>query len=538
MFSEKEYLNAKNPIMYSRKRDSFMKIKRICSLFFAVAMVLTCLSACGKSKGGSSDDDKVLFDEPVTFSLLTYEHASQPWNTDAEKFKEITNATNVTLDINVCSIDDSKTKYVATLASGQMYDITYMPFTYVQQYSTSLFLDITDYMNNGSLDNYMRWVKDDSLLEDMAIDGRYYAFAGVNACNYPASDEVELNGMFPVMRTDILEKNNISVPTTWDEWFSVMKKLKAIYPDSTPWSGRAVRYIYSNMEYMLGCQSDLNFDHTKGKYVIGVLEPEYRSILEFEKRCYDEGILDPNFRNSDSNSWNEGVNNNKVFFWIDNDGFATSQTLSLRASNADATMETIPLLTDSSGNKRALKYGTISHDYCYVLSASSSKAEKMVKFMDWCYSDEGMYINNYGKEGSSYTVNEDGSVKISDEILQKYSGSTSNYAWMSDYGLGMLAFAPLSRTGDSVMSFVGEDIIPPASVTLKADNDAGYINARVDITPKVTDEITTSATLINNLIYQKIPQFIDGSISMTEFDSFIEQIKGMGAEAVLEAYNK
>jgi len=515
-----------------------MKIKRICSLLCVVIMVLTCLSACGKSGGGSSDSNKVLFEEPVTFSLLTYEHASQPWNTEAEKFKEITNATNVTLDINVCSIDDSKTKYVATLASGQMYDITYMPFTYVQQYSTSLFLDLTDYMNNGGLDNYMRWVKDDPLLDDMAIDGRHYAFAGVNACNYPASKDVELNGMFPVMRTDVLEKNNIPVPTTWDEWFSVMKKLKAIYPDSTPWSGRAVRYIYSNMEYMLGCQSDLNFDHTKDKYIIGVLEPEYRSILEFEKRCYDEGILDPNFRNSDSNSWNEGVNNNKVFFWIDNDGFATSQTLSLRANNADATMETIPLLADSKGNKRALKYGTISHEQCYVLSAASSKAEKMVKFMDWCYSDKGMYINNYGKEGSSYTINKDGSVKLSDEILQKYSGATSNYAWMSDYGLGMLAFAPLSRTGDSVMSFVGDNIIPPASETLKADNDAGYISAKVDITPKVTDEITTSATLINNLIYQKIPQFIDGSISMTEFDSFVEQIKGMGAEAVLEAYNK
>jgi len=286
-------------------------------------MVLTCLSACKKDDGGGkTSTEEVLFEEPVTFSLLTYEHSSQPWNTDAEKFKEITKATNVTLDINICSIEDSKTKYTATLASGQMYDLTYLEYKYVQQYSTSLFYDITDHMNNGSVANYMRWVKDDPLLEKMAINGRYYGFVGVDAVNYPASNETTLNGLFPVMRMDVLEKNNIPVPTTWDEWFSAMKKLKAIYPNSTPWGGRAVRYIYSNMEYMLGCQSDLNYDHAKGKYIIGVLEPEYRSILEFEKRCYDEGILDPNFRYSDMSSWDEGVNSNEIFFWIDNDGFA------------------------------------------------------------------------------------------------------------------------------------------------------------------------------------------------------------------------
>jgi len=202
-------------------------------------------------------------------------------------------------------------------------------------------------------------------------------------------------------------------------------------------------------------------------------------------------------------------------------------------------MQTIPLLANSSGQKRALKYGTIAHDSVYVISAASPKAEKMVKFMDWCYSDAGMYINNYGKEGTSYTINDDGSVKLSDEILQKYSGATSNYAWMSDYGLGMLNFAPLSRTGDSLISFIDKKIvIDLPSEVLKADNDAGYINTRVDVTPNVSDDITTASLLINNYIYQKIPLFIDGSLSMTEFDAFVEQVKSMGAAEVLEAFNK
>ena len=88
------------------------------------------------------------------------------------------------------------------------------------------------------------------------------------------------------------------------------------------------------------------------------------------------------------------------------------------------------------------------------------------------------------------------------------------------------------------MHFVGSEIIPPASKTLKADNDAGYINTVMGVAPKISEDITTSATLINNYIYQKIPQFIDGSIPMTDFDSFVEQVRSMGAEAVLAAYNK
>lgn len=512
--------------------------RRIIAVFCALVLMMS-FCACNQKKSGSkTESGGVLFKDPVTFSLLTYEHSSQPWNTSAEKFKAITDATNVTLDINVCSIDDSKTKYVATLASGQMYDITYMPYTYVQQYSKTLFLDLTDYISGGKLDEYMKWVKDTDVFNRMTTDGHSYAFACVDACNYPASKEALFNGLFPVMRTDLLEKNNISVPATWDEWFAAMKKLKAIYPQSTPFSGRAVRYIYSNLEYMLGCQSDLNYDYGKGKYIIGALEPEYRQILEFEKRCFDEGILDPDFRNSNSNTWNEGVNNNKIFFWIDNDGFAASQTAALKKSTPDAVMETIPLMANSKGEKRALKYGNITGDYCYVLSANSGKSDELVKFMNWCYSDAGMYINNYGREGTNFTVNDDGSVKLSDEILTKYKDSDSGYAWMSDYGLGMLAFAPLSRTGDSIMDFVGEKTITPASETLKADNDAGYIMPRITVSPAVNDDISTQATLINNYIYQQIPKFISGERSMTEFNSFVEQIKTMGASVVLDAYNK
>lgn len=479
--------------------------------------------------------------DPITFTLLTYEHVNQPYNTNAIKFKEIERKTSVKLDIDVTPTSSWSTKLTTVLASGKLYDIMAMDFSYLSKYSSSLFLDLTSYYKNNKIPNYAKWYNSDPMAKNVLIDNKMLCFSSFNAGDYPKSKLGETSpsdmlGLLPVIRYDILDKNNLAVPKTWDEWFSTMKKLKSVYPDSTPLGGRAVRYIFSTLEYQLGCQSDLHFDGTSKKFMIGVLNPRYKQVLEFEKRCYDEGILDPNFETSTSNSWNEGVLNSKIFFWIDNNGFADSQTKALQTSTPGAKMQVMPLMENLFGEKKGMMYAKNSLGSIFALSAKTKNPERLVSFMDWCYSDEGMYVNNYGKEGETYSVKKDGSVQIPQKIIDKYKKSTSNYAWQSDYGLGSLAFAPLTRTTDGIMDAMGKTNNEAYNI-MKGDINAGRFTDRVDVLPVVSSDIMQKVTLINNEIYKTIPKFITGAKSMTEFDEFVTKIKNMGAQSVIDAYN-
>lgn len=106
--------------------------------------------------------------------------------------------------------------------------------------------------------------------------------------------------------------------------------------------------------------------------------------------CYKEGILDNDFANTNQNTWEQGVQSDKIFFWIDNVGYAESQTRELKKDNPDAYMQVMPLMTNYDGKKFAVSHAKNTYGYGFVMSATSPNKDLLIKFMDWCYSDEGM----------------------------------------------------------------------------------------------------------------------------------------------------
>ena len=71
------------------------------SLLAACAAALLCPSLAGCGKKEEETPKAKLFDEPVTFSIMTFEHPSQQVNPNALKYQAIKEATNVTLDFDI-----------------------------------------------------------------------------------------------------------------------------------------------------------------------------------------------------------------------------------------------------------------------------------------------------------------------------------------------------------------------------------------------------------------------------------------------------
>ncbi len=515
------------------------EIKKIIRSITAMSVICTMpvISFIGCGRKSVTEDNKAekLFDEPVTFTIMTYEHPSQQVNPDGLKYKTITELTNVTLDFDITPLSTYKTKKSAAMAAGNVSDITYVETSDLQKYADSgIFLKLDDYLESG-LDNFYTNVKDDENWKRTMINGCVYGLTILNSGTYPNG------GKCPVIRYDILEKNNIAMPTTFNEWFNVMKQLKTIYPDSTPLSGRnAGINMLADMEYAMGCYCGFGYNPDTGKYEYGALTDKYRPILEFWIKCWNEGIIDKNWATADSNSWDEGVNSNKIFFWYDNAGFAASQTASLQKSNPDALMQIMPLMSNSSGQKRGIVYAKHQYNSLYALSANSTDQDKLIKFMNWCYSDEGMYVCNYGKEGETFTKDSEGNVTIEESVVKKYATASSPlYNWMSDYGLGLLSFTPRVRDNGELLDALGRDNSQFYDI-LMADYNAGYY------TPEFTDvtlasdqntEISKKMSDVNSLLYTEIRNFIEGKRPITEWNQFVSQLKNAGAEDVVNMYN-
>ena len=495
----------------------------------------------GNTAGGTSGEP--LFSEPVTFTVFALEHPYQTYNTNTVKFQELTAATNVTLDIDVTSQSSYTAKQAAILASGQLYDINVLEFDKLSNYSPELFVNIDTYMKNGSLPNYSKWYDKLEFASWINIDGKIPGFIQVNAGNYPLTTEQQsTNGLYPCIRKDILSSNNLAIPSTYDDWFNVMKTLKAKYPDSTPISGRHKITLVKNFESSLGCYHGFYYDNDAKSFKLGILESGYRNVLSFLIKCYNEGILDKNFEECSSSTWEEGVAKNKIFFWIDNDTFSEYQTATLRNSNPNADFSVMPLMENLFGKKVGYEFADSWYETTYCLNAKSDKIDKLIKFMDWCYSDEAMYINNYGKENVTYTVNSDGSVSIPSKIAERYKNKTyPYYSYAADFGLGQLSFSPLVRNTGELPAAISGVEESKAYNTLKNDIAAGNVKTNVNITPAVSSDkresITAKADAIEKLMEENIYDLITGRKSLSELDSLISQIRSLGAQEVIEAYN-
>ncbi|MBR2338315.1 MAG: extracellular solute-binding protein [Clostridia bacterium] len=504
-------------------------------------------------QGGTSSGK--LFDKQVTFTVMTQEHPSQKVNPSGIKYTEILEKTNVKLEFDITPQASWNTKMTAALVSGALSDITWVDLDSLREYAEkNIFLDLTPYMEK-ELSNYYRFIKDDSEAKKTKIDGKVYGLITVNGDYYPSQPiddrhtALSCGGVMPVIRYDILEKHNLKMPTTFDEWFDTMKQLKVLYPESAPWSGRirginAINY----MSYaMSGYYPGLHYNHDQKKYTYGVLNSDFRKVIEFLRSCWEEGIMDNNMWSVNANLWTENVVSGNTFFWLDNAGFAALQNEQLKESNPKANLQIMPLMANDQGVKRGELYSQNWYTQLYVISAKSTKKDQIVKFMNWCYSDEGMWVTNYGKEGVTFTKDDKGNVTIPESIAKNYVNSASPaYNYSSDLGVGMLSFTPLVHNNVALnnalekLGAVDLEYSKQIDRVTQADVKAGNYKAQViDVALEkgIRAKTMTKEDAIFTLMNTQLRQFIDGRLPMTQYDSFVAQVKKLGAEDVVKAYN-
>jgi len=169
-----------------------------------------------------------LFDEPVEITMMVRSHSGWPYQDDWYIKKLVEERTNVRLKVTAVPGAEFGAKLVLDIAAGEYDDLLHIIDTepahkYEHQ---GVFVNIKDELDN--LPNYKRFYLENEkdVMRFMTAEGNWY--------NFHNTGIGETNRQGWMYREDIFENHNLAVPTTSEELYDVLKKLKELYPQSYP----------------------------------------------------------------------------------------------------------------------------------------------------------------------------------------------------------------------------------------------------------------------------------------------------------------
>ncbi|MBN2617611.1 MAG: extracellular solute-binding protein [Spirochaetales bacterium] len=109
-------------------------------------------------------------------------------------------------------------------------------------------------------------------------------------------------GCVTYIRKDWLDNLGLSVPTTWDEYYNVLKAFTLNDPDGNGQNDTVgltvpfqTGYEFDYYNRMIMQDAFFGFENKNGKWVDGFLQPEMVEAIKRFKKLYDDGFLDNEF---------------------------------------------------------------------------------------------------------------------------------------------------------------------------------------------------------------------------------------------------
>lgn len=522
-----------------------MKLTRLTALVLVVAMALSLVTAA------HADGTALLSDEVVELRVMRDENPSQPIKADTISLQTILEKTNVKLIIEAppkASYADKKSVLIAT---DDMPDIMYVEFADVKSYARDgMFVNLSEQRDN--MPNLFALLDaDPTMLVSHTVDGQFYSAPTL----YRSNPDAARSGQLVNIRTDLLEKYGLATPTTWDELLNVLVAIKEKEPDLIGMTNRkagnttATRKLLDCVAYPLGSSSSMYYDaDLGGTWIYGPAHENFKEVLTYLNKLWEAGVLDPDYASMTKDLWTEKLSSGQAICTIDNDGVVRNFNVALQTIDPNAKIEVIPTLTNSLGQTRNTYYSENRPGNAWVISASSDKIDLAVKFLDWCYSEEGTDVLNFGKEGVTYDV-VDGKKVFKDEILAEYGANGANaiYDMSSALGIGLLSFTPRYDTSPDQQMALWLKGTDEAKAEYRAQlqaimsdpglRDAATVGTAPTLSAENTERYNELLVAVENIIWQEVDKYITGQEPIENYDKVIEAARAAGATEMEQIYN-
>jgi len=443
---------------------------------------------------------------------------------------ELKKKTNIDFEFVQTFSSDAVEKQSVMFASGDLPDIMCLkgeqPYVYNQD-KTPLFLNLKDYYNDDKMPNLKAWVEKYPITADYFIDDSSNIFGVPQLLN----DAVVTEGF--ITQKELLDKYSGGKLKTYDDLFNYLKGWKGDNPEKYPWT--CISWGLGGW-YLIGVQlvmwhngwSAVDFDYDASEYKVMPYKQEYKDCITWLAECYKEGLIDPNFTSNADAQFFENFSSGKSILAFNYYGNVVNFTTDARKAqdNEKITFVAVPYPELSNGKPSTfLGYNAGATGGWYrVISNDTQYPDIAVALLDYMLSEDVSIMMNYGVEGKTYDVDSAGYEVARKDIDFKTTGIPSmlapisyNAAFGTDE-MGMLQ----TESRDNLSS--NPDALNQRRPGVKVSEDEAK---------KIAD-ITGPA---ETFIHENVVKFVAGVKPISEWDSFIDEVKKLNLEYVADTYN-
>lgn len=352
----------------------------------------------------------------------------------------------------------------------------------------------------------------------------------------------------PSVRQDWLDKLGLQMPTTIDEWYTVLKAFKEKDPNGNGKADEIPIYLDKNLfatdaPFLGAWGINYSFYQDGGKVKYGPIQPEYKEFLTTMNKWYKEGLLDKDFAAPNDKLFDNKMTTSLIGATASFNGGGIGKYAGLmKDKDPKFDLEAAPYPVLKAGDKAI--WG--QKDFAYngvgaAISTANKNPIETVKWLDYAYGDKGDLLFNYGVEGTSYKM-ESSKATFLPEILNPPAGTSIQQA-IAKYNRATWS-APFVLSDNFQMQYLA---LPQQKKALEIWSKP-TAERKIPLVSPTQDESSKFASIVTDIqTYQDemLLKFIMGVEPITNFDQYVKKIQSMGIdEAVkiqqgaLERFNK
>lgn len=432
---------------------------------------------------------------------------------------------------------DSGDAYTAVMAEQKVPMLTYTNGTgYGPQYGPDgAYINWYDYLDQ--LPNIKAMLEDERWAADVA---KYTQEEGL-MWHLPIPQTGYATTYGYIYRQDIFEKHNLEFPTTQEEFYNTLVKLKELYPDSYPFVMRSMTGNMQGLEswcYTWGANHQLmgyyntimKFDHNAKTYFFAQVSEPMREAVAFLNKLLDEGLLHPSTLTLDTAGWTEAFASETSFITYDKADRIPALTTGadLEATPDYALTCGAPIAMGSQGVAASLKPAATGYSFLVSNVMEEEDLNNVLKYVDWLYSDEGILVTNWGIEGESYDIDANGNKVYKEDFV--YAGSGLGVCSICGYRDFDAYVAAQTENIQNALAITGETATIIADPVLKYNEEE-------------QEYLDTYYKALYDASLAELQKFILGQRDTeTDWEAFTNEMKALKMDEIIkihqDAYNR
>ena len=341
----------------------------------------------------------------------------------------------------------------------------------------------------------------------------------------------------PMMRKDWLDALNLEVPTTYDEYYEVLKAFKSEY-DATMWmSGSRT----STLSYGFNIRAGYSFGWTSSLdcfYVVddqiqcGFYAPEFKDYLELMQKWMGEGLIDKDFAmtsaeyvNSDNTAFSAITSNEHGVWKEEANGMNAYE-------GYDMELVAAPYARHNADDIISVDAGKTRVDGSqYAISTCCEEPELAAEWLDMWYAPESTVVANWGIEGEGHELDENGNPYYSELVTNNPDGLSMGFA------RDMYAAPTGGYLYDMQTKYIlWSDDAKAFCDTWATGMDGAYgMPSYMALTTEESEESSQLSGDLITYVSETLSKLILGELNLEgDLDTFVSTIKEMGMDRVIE----